>query len=83
MFVVLVTYFVIIPIVLRNNHMKNQIILLVMMMMLMDMETIPISLLMSNWRYKIHNTKDKISMSFHHICKESKHFLLKKDAKIK
>ena len=57
MFVMLVTYFVIIKIFLRNNNMKNKMILLMMMIMLLMMiETIPMSSLMLNWRWKIHNT---------------------------
>ena len=71
MYVVLVTYFVIITRVLRNNHMKNQIILLMIMMMmvilLMDMETIPVLSLMLNWRCKIHNTQKKSDTFFHCI----------------
>ena len=75
MFVVLVTYFVIITRVLRNNHMKNQIILLmvmIMMIMLMDMETILMSSLMSNWKCKIQNQN---GTSFHHIYRESKQII--------
>ena len=60
MFAMLVTYFVIIKRVLRNNHIKNQTILLMMIMMtmmimmiimlLLDMEITSMSPPMSNWR---------------------------------
>ena len=60
MLVMLVTYLVFIKIVLKRNHMKNQMILLIMMMMIMlfmEMEKISMSSLMSNWRCKIYNTQ--------------------------
>ena len=72
MVVMLVTYILNITIVLRKNHMKNQIVLLTMiimlMMLLMEMETIRMSSLILNWRYKIHSTQNQISTSFYHIC---------------
>ena len=82
MLVMLVTYFVIITRFLRKNNMNNQMTLLMMrlmmmrmMILLMDMETILVSSLMSNWRCKIHNTKNQSDTYFHHICKESKQMI--------
>ena len=79
MFVMLVTYFVIIKRVLRKNHMKNKMILLMMMIvvmiMLIYMKKILVSSLMSNWRCKRHCTQTQNGMSFHHIHKEYKHMI--------
>ena len=86
MFVMIATYFVIITQVFRKNHIKNQTILLmmiIMMMMVMDMETIPISSLMLNWRCKIHNTQKQSGTSFHHIFKEPNQIIWSKDWNIK
>ena len=74
MFVMHVTFFVIITIFLRNNHMKNQMVLMMIMMMKimlsMEMEMTQISSQMSNWRQKIQNTHNQSGTYFHHICKE-------------
>ena len=56
----------------KESYEKSDALLMIMIMMiimmrLVEMETIPMSSLMSNWRSKIHNTKKKSGTSFHHI----------------
>ena len=55
MFVIIVTYFIIITRVLRNSNMKNQTVLLMMiMMLLMEMET---TLVLSDVELEVQNTQ--------------------------